>query len=54
MFCDFSGRSAQMGEITWCVTVEEINKLKQGLISVFNDTFCKNLISVTQVNVSIV
>uniref|UniRef100_A0A1B6KID0 Uncharacterized protein n=2 Tax=Graphocephala atropunctata TaxID=36148 RepID=A0A1B6KID0_9HEMI len=42
------GRSAQMAEMTWCVTVEQLNKLKQGLISVFNDTFCKNLIAVTQ------
>ncbi|KAG8299872.1 hypothetical protein J6590_090524 [Homalodisca vitripennis] len=41
-------RPQQLGEENWNFTVEQINKLKQGLISVFNDTFCKNLIAVTQ------
>ncbi|XP_054275578.1 nuclear pore complex protein Nup205-like [Macrosteles quadrilineatus] len=35
-------------ENSWGVSMEDLNKLKQGLVSVFNDTFCKNLITVSQ------
>ncbi|XP_075229968.1 nuclear pore complex protein Nup205 isoform X2 [Lycorma delicatula] len=42
------GKTTQMAEITWGVSVDEINQLKQGLISVLNDSFCKNLINTTQ------
>ncbi|RZF40837.1 hypothetical protein LSTR_LSTR003347 [Laodelphax striatellus] len=41
------GRSMQMGDITWDVSVNEINNLKQGLISILNDSFCKNLVETT-------
>lgn len=37
-------------DVTWSVSVEDINHLKQGLLSVFNDTFSKTLISTAQVN----
>lgn len=43
---------SQMGEITWSVTVEEINILKQGVVSIFNDTFCKNLITAQEQSAS--
>lgn len=35
-------------EMTWNVTCDDLNHLKQGLLSVFNDTFSKTLVSIVK------
>lgn len=36
-------------EVTWKVSADDISNLKQGLVSIFNDTFSKKLVETTQV-----
>lgn len=33
----------------WRVTTDDISNLKQGLVSIFNDSFCRRLIETSQV-----
>lgn len=36
-------------EATWKVSGDDINNLKQGLVSIFNDIFSRQLVETTQV-----
>uniref|UniRef100_T1HVP0 Uncharacterized protein n=1 Tax=Rhodnius prolixus TaxID=13249 RepID=T1HVP0_RHOPR len=35
-------------EVTWTVTADDLSHLKQGLLSVFNEAFCKSLLSIVK------
>lgn len=38
----------QMSDITWNVSINEIRQLKEGLTSIFNETFCKSLVELSE------
>lgn len=46
----FSVVLASASEATWRVSVDTISNLKQGLVSLFNDSFSKQLLETEQVS----